>query len=178
MSSYRIHTCEDEGIVLVKKKILHSDAVVSIFTPQYGKIRVLAKGIQKITSKRISALQTGTLINVIFSERQSATRYLNSVSLISHLSSIKKSTEKLQNLYTILYLFDRLLPENQPDKAGYDLCKHLLVALAKKENSDFSITEAMNSIYVHLGYGECHSFEECVALGEDIMGKKMPLSII
>lgn len=178
MSSYRIHTCTDEGIVLVKKKILHSDVVVSIFTPQYGKIRVLAKGIQKITSKRISALQTGTLIDIIFSERQGSTRYLNSVSLISHLSSIKKSTRKLQNLYTILYLFDRLLPENQPDQTGYDLCKHLLVALAKKEESDFSITEAMNSIYVHLGYGQCHSYEECVALGEDIMGKKMPLSII
>lgn len=176
--SYRIHTREDEAIVLVKKKILHSDVVVGVFTKQFGKVNILAKGIQKITSKRISALQTGTLVHLMYSERQGNTRYLNSVDLISHLSPIKKSSVKLQNLYTILYLFDRLLPENQPDQQGYVLCKQLLVSLAKKESADFSIVQAMNSIYMHLGYGECHSYEECVAIGEDIMGKKMPVSII
>jgi len=176
--SYRIHTREDEAIVLVKKKILHSDVVVGVFTKQSGKVTVLAKGIQKITSKRISALQTGTLVHLIYSERQGNMRYLNSVNLISHFSAIKKSSLKLQNLYTILYLFDRLLPENQPDGEGYTLCKQLLISLAKKESDDFSIVGAMNSIYMHLGYGQCHSYEECVAVGEDIMGKKMPVSII
>lgn len=176
--SYRIHTREDEAIVLVKKKILHSDVLVGVFTKQFGKVTILAKGIQKITSKRISALQTGTLIHLIYSERQGNIRYLNSVDLISHFSAIKKSSVKLQNLYTILYLFDRLLPENQPDQQGYVLCKQLLISIAKKESGDFSIVDAMNAIYMHLGYGECHSYEECVTVGEDIMGKKMPVSII
>lgn len=176
--SYRTHKESDEGIILLKRKILHSDVLIVVLTHHFGKVALLAKGVQKITSKRISALQTGNIVRVIFTEKHNTVRYLSSVELISHLSPIKKDLTKLQHLYTILFLFERLLPDSQIDPQIYLLCKNCIVNLAKANMDEFSITKAMSNILSSLGYGQCHSYEECVTIAEDIMGKKLPVGVI
>lgn len=176
--SYRTHKESDEGIILLKKKILHSDMLIVVLTHHFGKIALLAKGVQKITSKRISALQTGNIVHVIFTEKNNSLRYLSSVELISHLSPIKKDLTKLQHLYMVLYMFERLLPDSQIDPHIYLLCKKIIVRLAKEDVNQFSMTKAMSEILVAMGYGECRSYEECVAITEDIMGKKLPVGVI
>ncbi len=176
--SYRTHKESDEGIILVKRKILHSDVVIVILTHHFGKIALLAKGVQKITSKRISALQTGNIVRIIFSEKHDSLRYLSSVELISHLSPIKKDLAKLQYLYTLLFMFERLLPDSQKDPNVYNLCKTILVRLAKAKTNEFQMTGAMSEILSILGYGGCKSYEECVTMTEDIMGKKLPIGVI
>jgi len=176
--SYRVHKESDEGIILVKRKILHSDVVIIILTNHFGKIALLAKGVQKITSKRISALQTGNIVRVIFSQKQDSLRYLSSVELISHLSAIKKDLAKLQHLYILLYMFERLLPDSQKDPSIYALCKNLIIQLAKAEPDTFQVTKAMSEILSIMGYGTCNSYEECVTITEDIMGKKLPVGVI
>ena len=176
--SYRVHKESDEGIILVKRKILHSDVVVVVLTHHFGKIALLAKGVQKITSKRISALQTGNIVRVIFTQKQDSLRYLSSVELVSHLSAIKKDLVKLHNLYILLYMFERLLPDSQKDPHIYVLCKSIIIQIAKAEENTFSITKAMSEILSNMGYGECHSYEECVSMTEEIMGKKLPVGVI
>jgi len=175
---YRVHKESDEGIILVKRKILRSDVVIIILTHHFGKIALLAKGVQKITSKRISALQTGNIVRVIFSQKQDSLRYLSSVELISHLSAIKKDFVKLQHLYILLYMFERMLPDSQKDPSIYILCKSLIIQLAKAEQNTFQMTQAMNKILNSMGYGECRSYEECVIMTEEIIGKKMPSVLV
>ena len=176
--SYRVHKEQDEGIILVKRKILHSDVLIVVLTHHFGKIALLAKGVQKITSKRISALQTGNIVRVIFSQKQDSLRYLSSVELVSHLSAIKKDLTKLQHLYIILYLFERMVPDNQKDPHIYLLCKNLIIQLANSNLNEFQISKAMSEILSALGYGICNSYEECVTQVEEIMGKKLPIGVI
>lgn len=176
--SYRVVKETDEGIVLVKRRILHSDLICIILTRTFGKIAVMAKGVQKITSKRISALQTGNIVRINFSQKQDSLRYLSSVELVSHLSPIKKDLRKLQYLYTLLYMIERMLPDGQKDVRVYEQCKTLLVRLTKEDLKIFSMTKAMSELLESLGYGTCSSYEECVSLTEDIMGKKLPNGIV
>lgn len=176
--SYRTHKESDEGIILLKRKILHSDVLIVIFTHHFGKITVLAKGVQKITSKRISALQTGNIVRVLFTEKHNSVRYLNSVELISHLSPIKKDLTKLQHLYILLFMFERLLPDSQIDQRVYLLCKHIIIRIAKEKVDQFSLTKAMSEVLDIMGYGQCTSYEECVTMTENIMGKKLPVGVI
>lgn len=175
---YRTNKEIDEGIVLVKKQILHSDVLIVVLTHHFGKVALLAKGIKKITSKRIAALQTGNIIKVIFSEKNNELRYLSSVELISHLSAIKKDLVKMQHLYILLYMFDRLLPDSQKDPSIYGVCKRLLVQLAKEKTDRFFLTKAMSTILMQLGYGQCQSYDECTSIVEEITGKKMPAVLV
>ncbi len=176
--SYRTHKESDEGIILVKRKILHSDVLIIILTHHFGKIALLAKGVQKITSKRISALQTGNIVRVLFSEKHDSLRYLSSVELISHLSPIKKDLTKLQHLFILLYMFERLLPDSQKDPSVYVLCKSIIVRLAKAKPDQFQIASAMSEVLTIMGYGSCKTYDECVAMTEEIMGKKLPVGVI
>ena len=176
--SYRIHKETDEGIVLVKKQILHSDVLIIVFTHHFGKIALLAKGIQKITSKRISALQTGNIVKVVFSEKKNTLRYLSSVELISHLSAIKKDLIKMQYLYILLFMFERLLPDSQKDPEAYKVCKRLLIQLAREKTNSLFLVKAMSEVISQLGYGTCTSYDECVTITEEIMGKKMPAVLV
>jgi DNA repair protein RecO len=176
--SYRIQKEADEGIILVKRKILHSDLIIVILTKHFGKVALMAKGVQKITSKRISAIQTGNIVRVLFSQKQDSLRYLSSVELISHLSPIKKDLTKLQYLYTLLFMFERLVPDGQKDENIYNLCKVQLVRLSREEVETFSMKRAMNEILGAMGYGECASYEDCVATTEEIIGKKLPVGVV
>lgn len=176
--SYRVHKETDEGIILVKRRILRDDVLIVILTHHFGKIALLAKGVQKITSKRISALQTGNIVRVCFTKKQNSMPYLVSVELISHLSPIKKDLSKLQNLYILLFLFERLVPDGQTDQTIYLLCKNIIIRLAKAKQHEFQVTSALSETLSAMGYGECNSYEECTTIAENIMGKKFPVGVI
>ena len=57
------------GIVINSKPYKDSDALVTIFTKEYGKMTLVAKGVKKIKSKNASAVQTITLSEFTFIPR-------------------------------------------------------------------------------------------------------------
>jgi DNA repair protein RecO (recombination protein O) len=109
-----------EGIVLKKKSLLDKDYLVTIFTKDQGKIRVLAKGVKKITSRRLSHLQTGNLIKLLINQKTIGFIF-RKPRLSSGFSKIKKDKNKVKNLYLFLFIIDRLLAENQKDWSVYQI---------------------------------------------------------
>ncbi len=168
----------DEAFVLTKKRMLRLDSLVVLFTKQSGKVAVIAKGIQKITSRRVSALQTGNLVSVSYFKRGDAPTYLSDVSLISHFSELKKSQEKIQNMYSFFYILNTLLPEHQKEERIYELCKKTMIQLGKNSAPIFSLTHTICDLFNFLGYGEFHTLDECRIKYEEITGKQIPYSII
>lgn len=169
---------KDEAFVLTKKRMLKQDSLVVLFTKQTGKIAVIAKGIQKITSRRISALQTGNLVLVSYLKRGDASAYLVDISLISHFSELKKDQEKIQNMYTLFYMLNALLPERQKEDAVYNLCKKTMIQLGKSGVNTCSLTHTICELFNFLGYGEVKTLDECRVKYEEITGKQLPYSII
>lgn len=54
-----------EGVIIHRKIYGEADRFLTIFTKHQGKIRVLAKGIRKITSKRAPHLDTLSIVSMI-----------------------------------------------------------------------------------------------------------------
>src|SRR3989304_7106821 len=111
---------KSEGIVLKKRSLPSQDIIVTIFSKEMGKIRVLAKGVKKISSKRLPHLQTGNIIGVVIYHSIEKKLYLQETALISGLSQIKKDSKKMSFLYFYFHLIDRLLPENQQEFEIYN----------------------------------------------------------
>jgi len=168
----------DEAFVLTKKRMLRQDSLVVLFTMQSGKVAVIAKGIQKITSRRVSALQTGNLVSVSYTKKGEGLAYLSDVSLISHFSELKKNQEKVQNMYSFFYILNALLPEHQREEDIYTLCKKTMVQLGRNNAPAFSLTNTICELFNLLGYGDYHSLDECKTKYEEITGKQIPYSII
>jgi len=168
-------TVKTEAIVLRKRNLLNKDTIITLFTQDLGKINVFAKGIKKITSRRLPHTQTGNLINLLIHKKDDRL-YLQESSLISGFSEIKKNQKKINDLYFILFVLERLAPENQREYALYNLAKKFLIDLSLTAVTNRSIvTKYLNKILIILGYlHKRKTLDELRLIIEEIINEKLP----
>ncbi len=168
-----------EAFVVKKMSLLNKDTIITLFSEEKGKIGVFAKGIKKITSRRLPHIQTGNLIEVILS-RKGDYSYLQETKLISHFSDLKKNNIKSDCLYFMLFILDRLLPENQKEEPVYRVFKKFVVVLTKeKKDSRQLLVKYLNKILRILGYTTNEMlFSDLKREIEEIINEKIPAFII
>jgi DNA repair protein RecO (recombination protein O) len=173
--SFNLRSLKVEAVVLKKKDLLNNDVLISLFTQDLGRLTVFAKGIKKITSRRSSHLQTGNLINIIISHKNE--RYhLQESELLSGFSELKKDEKKVSNLYSFLFVLERLLPEQQREEKAYNLTKNFLIDLSKSTQPNSVAAKYLSDIMMQLGYLDKKvSYPELKSLIEEIINEKIPL---
>lgn len=168
-----------EAIVLKKKQLLQKDTLITLLTEENGKVTVIAKGIKTITSRRAPHIQTGNLLNVILSDRGHAF-FLQQTELISAFSAIREHNEKMNYLYTFLFILDKMLPEGQEEKQIYNITKSFLVNLAKTPPSlSQFFHQEVEKVLFALGYSQGHQpLSEIIRTIEEIINEKVPFHAI
>ena len=172
-------TFKTEVIVLKKRNLLGKDLIITIFSRDRGKLKVFAKGIKKITSRRLSHIETGNLVEVLIYSK-SERLYLQESKLISLFSQVKKDRQKLNQLYFILFILDRILPENQKELPVYNIFLKFIIALSKNKKQEKEIlSNYLNKILQLLGYTtEALPFAKSLTILEEIISEKIPYFII
>ena len=158
-----------------KRSLPNQDKIVTLFTKELGKVNVFAKGIKKITSRRLPHVQTANLINVVLYKKEDRF-YLQETSLVSGFSQIKKDQSKLQLLYRLFFVVERMLPDHQNEIAVYKLVMNFLIELSKSQGQESSLLlKYLNKILKLLGYSkEDKSYNELTSSIEEIIHEKMP----
>lgn len=168
------------AIVIKKRPLLKTDYLVTVFSQTRGKLTLFAKGVKKITSRRLANLETGNLVKAIIRE-QKEKLYLQEVNLISGFYSLKKDKEKQKDLFLVLFLIDRLLPEREKNQSLFKLLINFLSQLTKRKKiKREEINYFITKILVDLGYYHQLKQEDKVpsALIEEIINEKLPSFII
>lgn len=164
-----------EAIVVKNESYLESDYLTTFFTKKLGKIKVFSKGVKKITSRRLSYLDTGNLVDVILKKRKELF-YLEKIELKSGFIIIKNNKEKIQLLFLFLFLLDRLLPEGEQEEKIYILAKKYIFKL-NKENNYLKIISIQfyNLLLQYLGFSNRElSMIEIKKTIEEIIDEKIP----
>ena len=173
--SFNSRSLKTEAIVLKKKDLLNKDVLISLFTQDLGRLTVFAKGVKKITSRRSPHLQTGNLINILLSHRNEH-YYLQESEIISGFSELKKESGKVEQLYSFLFVLDRILPEQQKETKLYNLTKNFLIDLSKPLKSKTIILKYLTGAMKSMGYLDKEvSPAELKSLIEEIINEKIPL---
>ncbi len=164
-----------EALVLRKRSLPNQDKIITLFTQVTGKINVFAKGIKKITSRRLPHVQTGNLIQVMLYKKIDR-YYLQETALISGFSELKKNPLKIQFLYLYIFVSDRLLPENQTEDEVYNLFKKHIIKLSNSSKPNDSLAiDYLNELLVILGYSkDDKTFDQLKATIQDIIHEKIP----
>ena len=110
----------DEGLVLKKSSLRDNDRRVVLLTRNFGKKTLTAFGVRKITSRRLSHLETGSVIRLSWRE-DGDFAVLEETELRFAHSRIKESKDLLTLMYDLLYIVHRLLPDSEPAPAVYAL---------------------------------------------------------
>ncbi|GIW63127.1 MAG: hypothetical protein KatS3mg090_0953 [Patescibacteria group bacterium] len=125
------------AIVLKKQQLKDRDILVFVFSRDFGKLALIAKNIAKITSKRLSHIDTGNILRIYFYESNNGF-YLSDTDLISGLFELKQDKYRIQELYTVLDFIDKHTVANQPEIKVFnmllDYFKQILQQTAKFES--------------------------------------------
>ena len=119
------------GFVLKKEKLKEKDIILSLFTYEFGKLLIFAKGALKLTSRRLSHLDTGNLIKAWVIQKDDLF-YLSETKLISGFLSIKKNYKKIQKFFLILKAVNKVVLEKQQETEIFSL----LLESIKKINEE------------------------------------------
>ncbi|MFH1827426.1 MAG: DNA repair protein RecO [bacterium] len=168
-----------QGIILKKKELLNLDNFITIFTKDFGKISVLAKGIKKLNSRRAPHIQTCNLIDLILYSKNDR-YYLQESSIISGFSKLKKDTKKISMIYYFFLIIDKLLPDNNNEEEIYKLTLNFLIELSNAKKVKNEIVEKyLNEVLNKLGYiKERKPLEKLHSLVEDLLGEKVHFFVI
>lgn len=137
----------DKGFVVRRINFRDADRILTIYTQEYGKIEVLAKGIRKINSKRASHTE---LLNHIDFQTVSGRGglVLTQTNLINSFANKRSSLPYLTSLFYICELVSKLCPLEQKNENIYSLLEDFLTA----KNGTKTLSEFQRGILSSLGY--------------------------
>lgn len=101
-----------EAFILKRRNSGESDKILTIFTKEYGKLRVAARGIRKITSKRAPHLEVFSRVNMVL-HKGKILDIVGEVDALDVYSSLRKTLERASIAYYMSELIDALIPEKQ-----------------------------------------------------------------
>lgn len=115
-----------EGIIIKRKNFGEADRFITIMTKEYGKLRVIAKGVRKITSRRSGHLEV--FCQAKFTLYQGKT--FDSISEVVGINRYRFPREQLPKIsfaYYLCELIDVLLPDKQEHEDAYQLLETAFV---------------------------------------------------
>jgi DNA repair protein RecO (recombination protein O) len=108
MASFR-----DEGVVLRTMRLGEADRIVTIATPQHGKVRAVAKGIRRTKSRLGSRLDPITHVSLLC-WRGRELDVVTQVEVVDHFRAVREDIDKMPAAFTMLEAVDQVAVERQP----------------------------------------------------------------
>lgn len=118
------------ALVLRRIKSGEADRIIILLTKELGKIKTVAKGIRKITSRRSPHLEIFSHVKVKI-RITSKSAYIEEAQLIEPFTNIRKNLRQIIAVYHLCEVTDKILPE---EEAGSQIYPLLLTALVNIEN--------------------------------------------
>jgi DNA repair protein RecO (recombination protein O) len=142
-----------EGIVLGRKDVGEADRIITLFSKHHGKIRALAKGIRRLTSRKGGNLELFNHVRVFLEERKDFS-LITEVELVDSFRVWRKDLKKVAVAYELCELVDRLTAEHQKHTEVYELLLQSFsgLATADQQNHQLLITNYELSLLESLGF--------------------------
>jgi len=140
-----------EGIVLKRRNFGEADKILTIFTRDYGRIKAIAKGVRKITSRKAGKLELFNHCKLVLAKGKDLD-IVTEVEVINNFSSWRKNLDKIAVAWYFCELIDKLTAEGQANKDIFELLKNYLKKIKENNNPHF-IRSFEEYLLNKLGFG-------------------------
>ncbi|HSW80234.1 MAG TPA: DNA repair protein RecO [Candidatus Saccharimonadales bacterium] len=117
-----------KGIVLARVNFGEADRIVTMLTPDHGKIRLMAKGVRRIKSKLAGGIELYSVSDITYIKGRGDIDTLVSSRLQKHFSNIAKDIDRTMAGYEMIKRLDKATEES-PESEYYDLLEKAFEAL-------------------------------------------------
>ena len=140
-----------EGIILKRSNFGEADRLLTIFTKNHGKIRVIAKGVRKITSRRGGNLELFNYVSVYLNNGKSIDSLVE-VEVVKSFSEWRKEIKAVGVAYYLCELVDKLTAEGQEHYQVFNLLRNSLSELDECNYTEL-VVNFEKELITELGFG-------------------------
>jgi len=140
-----------EGIVISRKNYSEADRILVIYTNDYGKLSVMAKGVRKLKSKKRGHLEVFSHIKFSAS-KGSGIDVMTEVESINDFHKIKKDLKKVALAYYFMEVVFKLTSQEEKNKELFRLILNYLDKLDIDKNLRRLRYSFIQDLLVLLGY--------------------------
>ena len=138
-----------------------ADRIVTLMTEHHGRVRAVAKGIRRTSSKFGSRLEPTTHVSLqLYIGRELDT--ITQAETIAHMATIRADLHRFGRANVMLETVDQVTPEKEPNAAVYRM---LVGALAELDNHDAPLVLAGFLLKLLSLEGFQPQLDVCVACG-------------
>ncbi len=116
------------GIILSRTDYGEADRIITLLTPDHGKLTLMAKGVRKIKSKLAGGIELFSVSNITFIQGKGEVGTLISTRLIKHYGNIVKDIGRVQLGYELTKVLNKAT-EDQPEAEYFTLLEQAFSAL-------------------------------------------------
>lgn len=128
----KLRSYASEAIVIKRRNYKEADRIISLYTSNFGKVSVLAKGVRKPKSKKRGGLEVFSHIK-FSAGKAKFLDIITEVEVINLYSKIRKDLKKAALGYYLIETLDKL---TQEEEKNYILFKYLRDYLSRLENEN------------------------------------------
>lgn len=108
------------GLVLSRRNIGESDRLITLFTREHGMLKVIAKGVRKIPSRRGGHIEPLTLILAVVSGSR-GNHFLLAAETMDYYSSLRVNEDALERAYVIAWVVKGLLCDGEAGRQIFNV---------------------------------------------------------
>lgn len=164
-SSSRSRLYRADAVVLRRRDLGEADRILTIYTLEHGKLRVVAKGVRRPKSRLAGHLEPYSRTSLLLAQGRNLD-IVTQASLLAPLKQLHQDEARIAYAGYFGDLLDAMTADAQPQPAVYEL---LLTALQRlDEGGDFQITRLFFELGLLRLLGFRPELRQCIACGNRI----------
>jgi DNA repair protein RecO (recombination protein O) len=117
-----------KGIILSRTDYGEAARIITLLTPDHGKLRLMARGVRKVKSKLAGGIELFSVSDITFIQGRGEIGTLVSTRLVKHYAEIVKHIERVQLGYELIKVLNKATEDN-PEAAYFNLLEQTFEAL-------------------------------------------------
>jgi DNA repair protein RecO (recombination protein O) len=154
----------DEGVVLRTMRLGEADRIVTLMTNTHGKVRAVAKGVRRTTSKFGGRLEPLSHVAMLcWAGRE--LDIVNQAEVTNSFRAVREDLSRVAKAFTVLEVVDQLAQERHANARLFDM---LVGALRALESHDAALLVPAFCLKALALEGSSPVLDECVSCGERV----------
>jgi DNA repair protein RecO (recombination protein O) len=157
-----------EAIVLKTKKYGETSKIINLFTKEFGKLSVIAKGARSKNNRFGSSLEPLSHISIVFYNYENRDlQYITQGSLINFFHSIRNNPSKMMYALPVLEIINNVIHSDEQNEEFFELVINVIKALNESKDC-FGNYLLYFELHLASQFGFHPNFDNCEFCGREI----------
>jgi DNA repair protein RecO (recombination protein O) len=123
-----VNQIQTRAIILSRTDYGEADRIITVLTPEQGKLSLMARGVRRVKSKLAGGIELFSVAEISYMKGRGQIDTLTSARLVHYYASIVQDIDRVQLGYELIKLLHRGT-EDQPEAEYFELLEAAFIAL-------------------------------------------------